>query len=167
MGKKPTLITWVLGQQIRNLRQSRGLTMQALVERAATLGFRLPWRTLSDLERGQRKDPQLSTLLAIAGGLGVELSRLVEILDPATTPTEEELPMRKPTDLVDALRAKITRKDYLIRKWTLEAESCDPSDEVGRAVQRYCQGLARWQREERAKLEAEMRELTRKPPTRP
>jgi transcriptional regulator with XRE-family HTH domain len=159
MGKKRPTEAWILGQRIRSLRQSRGLTMQALVERAEQLGIRLPWRTLSDLERGQRKDPQLSTLLAIAGALGVELSRLVEVLDPHTTVSEEEQPMKKPKNHIEALQQKITRKDQLIRKWTQEAESCDPSDPVGRAVKRYCQGLARWQGEEREKLEAEMRKL--------
>jgi transcriptional regulator with XRE-family HTH domain len=157
MAKKQT-IAWVLGQRIRYLRQSRGLTMQALVERAAELGFRLPWRTLSDLERGQRKDPQLSTLLSIAGGLGVELSRLVEVLDSHTLPTPEEPPVKNPIDPVEALKAKIARKDALIRKWAQEADACDPSDEVGRAVKRYCQGLARWQQEERERLEVEMRQ---------
>ena len=67
--------------------------------------------------------------------------------------------MKKPKNPLESLQQKITRKDQLIRKWTQEAESCDPSDEVGRAVKRYCQGLARWQAEEREKLEAEMREL--------
>src|SRR4051794_28851331 len=97
MGSKQAT-SWVLGQRIRHLRQSRGMTMQALVQRAAELGFRLPGRTLSDLERGLRKDPQLSTLLAIAGGLGVELSHLVEVLDRDTHLGMEEHPVKKPTN---------------------------------------------------------------------
>ncbi|HEY1376403.1 MAG TPA: helix-turn-helix transcriptional regulator [Gemmataceae bacterium] len=160
MAKKPAT-SWLLGQRIRHLRQSRGLTMKELTERAEKLGFRLPWRTLSDLERGERKDPQLSTLLAIAGGLGVELSRLVQVLDQTHEPDEEEPTMRKSETHVEALRRKITHKDSLIRKWTKEAEACDPTDDVGRAVQRYCRGLARWQQEERNRLEGEMRNLVR------
>jgi len=167
MSKKRKAPAWALGQRIRDLRASRGLTMQALVERAAKLGFRLPWRTLSDLERGQRKDPRLTTLLAIAGGLGVELSRLVEVLDVPTATSEEEISMTKPKDPIQALREKIERKDALIRKWNSEAEACDPAEDVGRWVQRYCRGLARWQQEERDRLEAEMRELIRKRPDRP
>jgi transcriptional regulator with XRE-family HTH domain len=160
MSKKRGTVAWILGQHLRNLRQSRGLTMQALGERAAELGFHLPWRTLSDLERGERKDPQLSTLLAIAAGLGVELSRLVKVLDTYTEAAEEEDPMKNHNpDPVQALRAKIARKDFLIRKWNREADTCDPSDAVGRAVQRYCRGLARWQQEERDKLETAMRKL--------
>jgi transcriptional regulator with XRE-family HTH domain len=158
MGKRRKTIAWVLGQRIRDLRQSRGLTMQALVDRAARLGFRLPWRTLSDLERGERKDPQLSTLLAIAGGLGVELTRLVEVLDPLSNDVEEQA-MNKHDDPVEALQQKIKRRDFSVRKWIREAEACDASDKVGLAVKRYCQGLARWQQEEREKLEAEIRRL--------
>jgi transcriptional regulator with XRE-family HTH domain len=156
MGRKRTN-SWLLGQRIRHLRQSRGLTMQDLTERAGKLGIRLPCRTLSDLERGERKDPQLSTLLAIAGGLGVELSRLVEVLDHAQEVQGEETSMKKGETPMEAIRRKIIRKDALVRKWTNEAEACDPSDFVGRAVQRYCRGLARWQQEERDRLEAEMR----------
>ena len=34
------------------------------------------------------------------------------------------------------LQAKIARKDSLIRKWKREAQGCDDSDFVGRAVKR-------------------------------
>jgi transcriptional regulator with XRE-family HTH domain len=136
--------------------------MQQLVERAENLDIRLPWRTLSDLERGKREDPQLSTLLAVAAALGVELSRLVKVLDDYTDMAEEEQPMHKQEkrkNPKDALQEKIRRKDSLIRKWKREAEACEASDFVGRAVKRYCLGLARWQEEERDKLEAEMRKM--------
>jgi transcriptional regulator with XRE-family HTH domain len=133
--------------------------MQDLVERAAKLGFRLPLRTLSDLERGQRQDPQLSTLLAIAGALGLEISRLVQVLDYQDSP-EGELPMKPPKDPVEKVRHQIKRKDSLIRKWKTEAEGCDPTNPVGRAVKRYCLGLARWQEEERGRLESELRQMT-------
>jgi transcriptional regulator with XRE-family HTH domain len=127
--------------------------MQKLVERAEKLGFRLPLRTLSDLERGARQDPQLSTLLAISGGLGIELSWLVQVLDNFNEYPEE--PARKtPKNSIEALREKIRRKDTLIRKWKREADAFDPRNNVGRAVKRYCQGLARWQEEERDKLQA-------------
>src|SRR5262249_9221322 len=100
-----------------------------------------------------------STLLAVAGGLGVELSRLVEVLDRDIPTLDEEPPMKDPKDPVEVLRQKLARKDSLIRKWTGEAEACDPSDDVGRAGQRDFRGLARWQQEERARLEAEMHSL--------
>jgi transcriptional regulator with XRE-family HTH domain len=156
MGRKSTT-PWLLGQRIRQLRQSRGLNMRELTERADKLGFRLPWRTLSDLERGERKDPQLSTLLAIAGGLGVELSRLVQSLDHSLEVEEELTTMKKTETPKETLQRRIARKDGLIRKWTKEAEACDPSDAVGRSVQRYCRGIARWQQEERDRLKGEMR----------
>jgi transcriptional regulator with XRE-family HTH domain len=160
MGKKPSTVAWALGQHIRSLRQSRGWTMQQLVERAERLGIRLPWRTLSDLERGKRGDPRLSTLLAVAAAMGVELSRLVKVLDDYTAATEEEERIytpRKAKNTKEVLQEKISRKDFLIRKWTREADACNASDLVGRAVKRYCLGLARWQTEQRDKLEAEMR----------
>jgi transcriptional regulator with XRE-family HTH domain len=159
MAKKRSTPEWALGRRIRYLRQSRGLTMSALIERAKGLGLELPWRTLSDLERGQRKDPRLSTLLAVAGGLGVELTRLVEVLDQEVTPSEEEHPMTDPKNPIAVLRQKIGRKDFLVRKWTKEAEAYEGTDPVGQAVKRYCLGLARWQQEERDRLEAEMRKL--------
>jgi transcriptional regulator with XRE-family HTH domain len=162
MNTRATSVGWALGQHIRRLRQSRGWTMQQLVERAAKLGIRLPWRTLSDLERGEREDPQLSTLLAVAATLGVELSRLVKVLDDYTEPVEGEQALGKHTkhkSRKEALQEKIARKDSLIRKWKKEAEACEDSDFVGRAVKRYCLGLARWQEEERDKLEAKMREM--------
>ena len=162
MAKKQTVAAWALGKSIRGLREFRGLTMQGLADRAAKLGLRLPLRTLSDLERGQRKDPQLSTLLAVAGGLGVELSRLVAGLDTVTSNFEEEPTMINHPDPIEALRRKIERKDSLIRKWTQAADRCDASDIIGRATKRYCRGLARWQEEEQEKLEAKMRELRRK-----
>ena len=67
---------------------------------------------------------------------------------------------RPDRDPVAALRQKIEAKDRLIRKWKGQAEACDPSNDVGRAVQRYCRGLARWQEEQRDRLESEMRVLT-------
>ncbi|TMQ32612.1 MAG: helix-turn-helix transcriptional regulator [Planctomycetota bacterium] len=164
MNTKTSSVGWALGQHVRCLRQSRGWTMQQLVERAEKLGIRLPWRTLSDLERGEREDPQLSTLLAVAAALGVELSRLVQVLDDHTEIVEEEQPMHRQTKRKkpkEALQDKIKRKDGLIRKWKREAEACNDSDFVGRAVKRYCLGLARWQEEERDRLEAEMRQITR------
>jgi hypothetical protein len=139
--------------------------MQELVERAEKLGIRLPWRTLSDLERGQRADPQLSTLLAVAAALGVELSRLVQVLDDYTETVEEEQPMRrqaKGITLKESLQAKIARKEALVRKWKHEADSCGDSDPVGRAVKRYCLGLARWQEEERNRLEGRMHQMSEK-----
>jgi transcriptional regulator with XRE-family HTH domain len=165
MSKKPPGVGWALGQHVRRLRQSRGWTMQQLVERAEKLGIPLPWRTLSDLERGERENPQLSTLLAVAAALGVELSRLVQVLDDYTEAMEEEQPMHEPRKAKNpkqAAQEKIRRKDFLIRKWKTAAEACDPSDPVGRAVKRYCLGLARWQEEERDRLEAEMHEMEEK-----
>src|SRR5262249_29023872 len=142
MGKKRPPVAWALGQRIRDLRQDRGFTMQELVNRAEELGLPLPLRTLSDLERGKRQDPQLSTLLAISAGLGVELSWLVRVFDRFDRYLEE--PAKKaPKGSIEALRQKIRRKDLLIRIWRREAEACDPTNDVGRAVKRYCEGLAR------------------------
>jgi hypothetical protein len=98
----------------------------------------------------------------VAAALGVELSRLVKLLDNYTEGMEEEQPMneqRKPKNPKEVVQEKIRRKDFLIRKWKGEAEACDPSDPVGHIVKRYCLGLARWQEEERDRLETQMREM--------
>jgi transcriptional regulator with XRE-family HTH domain len=166
MSKKAASLAWALGNHIRNLRQSRGWTMQQLVQRAEDLGIRLPWRTLSDLERGQRRDPQLSTLLAVAATLGVELSRLVSVLDNNAHAAEEEQVMhrqKKANNATEALQEKIRKKDLLIRKYKKEAEAFDASDVVGNAVIRYCLGLARWHEEEQGRLEAELRKMHENP----
>lgn len=60
-----------VGRRIRDLRQSRGVSLTTLAA-STTLGK----GTLSELERGQR-NPTLDTLFAIATALGVPLSTLL------------------------------------------------------------------------------------------
>lgn len=57
--------------RLRALRQTAGLTQAQLSQRA-----RVPLPTLRNLEQGHRADPRLSTVVALARALGVELERL-------------------------------------------------------------------------------------------
>ena len=61
----------VLGQRIKQLRKSRGLSQEDLAEKAS-----ISAKYLSDLERGKR-NPTFSTAEKIAEGLGVDLARLI------------------------------------------------------------------------------------------
>lgn len=61
------------GSHLRRLREDRGLSLEALAEAAG-----LSRRGLVYLEHGQR-DPRYTTLLALAAGLSVPVSRLVDV----------------------------------------------------------------------------------------
>lgn len=61
-----------LGERIRMLRQRKGIALETLA-----LGEGLSTGTLSKIERGQ-VDPQFSTLMKIAEGLGIEMKELVD-----------------------------------------------------------------------------------------
>ncbi|GAA0733059.1 helix-turn-helix domain-containing protein [Dactylosporangium roseum] len=69
-----------VGHRLRQLRESRGISLSALA-RSAGIGK----ATLSGLELGTR-NPTLETLYAVAGALGVPLTALV--LDPGAPPEE-------------------------------------------------------------------------------
>ncbi|GAA2626363.1 XRE family transcriptional regulator [Dactylosporangium fulvum] len=69
-----------VGSRLRQLRESRGISLSALA-RSAGIGK----ATLSGLELGTR-NPTLETLYAVAGALGVPLTALV--LDPGAPPAD-------------------------------------------------------------------------------
>lgn len=69
------------GREVRRRRESLGLTLEMLAERAS-----LTPNYIGTIETGKR-DPSLSTVLAIAGGLGVPAGELlggVPNLSPAS-----------------------------------------------------------------------------------
>lgn len=71
-----------LSHRIRALRKQAGLTQEEFCHRAG-----LSLRAYSSLERGEAADPHLSTLKAIAGGLGMSVCQFLEIesgLSPAS-----------------------------------------------------------------------------------
>jgi XRE family transcriptional regulator, fatty acid utilization regulator len=69
----------VLGANVKKARDARGMTQLQLAA-AAGLGI----ATISDLERGQITDPQLSTLEKLAGALGTSVDALLGNAEPAT-----------------------------------------------------------------------------------
>jgi len=60
------------GEQVRRLRTRRGLTQQKLAERSG-----LHETHISRIERGQR-EPRLTTIFALARGMGSEVAELFE-----------------------------------------------------------------------------------------
>ena len=67
-----------LGARLRRLRQKARLTQQQLATAAG-----LAITSLAQIERGAGGDPRLSTLLALAGTLGVDPAVLVKGLPAA------------------------------------------------------------------------------------
>jgi len=68
-----------LGRRIRRLRDAAGWTQEEAGRRAGFAGTRASiiaqW---SDLERGRRADPRLSTLRAVSAALSVPPSELID-----------------------------------------------------------------------------------------
>lgn len=60
-----------LGQHISKERQKRGISLERLADE-----MKISKGNLSDIENGKR-DPRLSTLVAIAEGLGLKLTQLL------------------------------------------------------------------------------------------
>jgi len=68
-------IATTLGQQIRAIRTTKGVSMEALAEHAC-----LSPTYVSEIERG-RKEPSVQTLLKVARALNVQLSDLTAPLE--------------------------------------------------------------------------------------
>jgi transcriptional regulator with XRE-family HTH domain len=65
-------------KRLRDLRDAAGLTQQEMGTKAG-----LSISNLAQLEQGQKSDPRLSTILALARALGVKPSKLVDGLTEA------------------------------------------------------------------------------------
>lgn len=72
--------------QIRRLREERGYSLEELAERSG-----LSFRGLIYIEHG-RRNPGVLTILSIASGLNVALTRLFEDVSQAAHKTETEQP---------------------------------------------------------------------------
>jgi transcriptional regulator with XRE-family HTH domain len=73
-----------LGTRLRRLRDAAGLTQQQLANQAG-----LSISAVALMEIGHKKDPRLSTLLALSRALGVTLNDLAEDLDEGPPPAPE------------------------------------------------------------------------------
>jgi len=81
-----------LGARLRQLRQARRLTQEALAERAG-----LSYKFIGEVERG-RGNPTLTTLVSISDALGVSLGDLLAI-----DPERPRLTSRQASQVRDAL----------------------------------------------------------------
>lgn len=74
----------MFGQRVKQLRVERFLTQAELAERAGVTR-----ETISNYERGERLDPPLSIVWAIANALDVEVAVLVNGPDPKVAATSQ------------------------------------------------------------------------------
>lgn len=72
MSRKQAEINKIFGTNCRRIREVLGLTMDELAKRAGVTPA-----AVCQIENGQR-DPQLTTAILIAKGLGAKLHKLVE-----------------------------------------------------------------------------------------
>ncbi len=61
-----------IGQRLKQLREAAGLTQQELAVKAG-----LSVSNLSQIEQGQKEDPRVSTVLALAKAMGVSVTSLI------------------------------------------------------------------------------------------
>jgi transcriptional regulator with XRE-family HTH domain len=76
-----------IAYRLRTLRESTGLSQQEVADRSD-----LSLSLVAKMEQGRKADPRASTLLALAGALGVRAGQLIEDL---TKPPEGSLPGKK------------------------------------------------------------------------
>jgi transcriptional regulator with XRE-family HTH domain len=73
-----------IAYRLRTLREAIGLSQQDVAERAE-----LSLSLIAKMEQGRKADPRASTLLALAGALGVRAGQLIEDLE---RPPEDAFP---------------------------------------------------------------------------
>ena len=71
--------------RLKKLRENQGITRYELAKRA-----RCPTTTVDNIELGRRQDPQLSTLIKLARGLGITVSELLKDIEEAPQVQAEE-----------------------------------------------------------------------------
>jgi transcriptional regulator with XRE-family HTH domain len=76
-----------LAYRIRTLREAAGLSQEEVAQKAE-----LSLSLITKMEQGRKADPRASTLLALAGALGVRAGQLIEDL---TKPPEGAFPKKK------------------------------------------------------------------------
>jgi len=62
-----------IGQRLRSFRELSGMTQQDLAQKAG-----LSVSIVARLEQGAKSDPRVSTLQALANGLGIEIGQLTD-----------------------------------------------------------------------------------------
>ena len=97
-----------LGERIRELREERNLTQQALAERA---GGRTSYKHIGAVERGENA-PSATSLVRIAHGLEVTVGELFSKITPGPMP---RVPRRTITVARESLRALNAILDALDR----------------------------------------------------
>jgi transcriptional regulator with XRE-family HTH domain len=90
MGRSQAQFLSLLGLRLRDLRQGRELTQEALGERAGFTG-----KYVSEVERGLRDLP-LSTLRAIAGSLGASMEDVFRGVEDGRSVGREPAPLPAP-----------------------------------------------------------------------
>ncbi len=73
-----------IAYRLRTLREAAGLSQQDVAERA-----KLSLSLIAKMEQGRKADPRASTLLALAGALGIRAGQLIEDLEK---PPEDAFP---------------------------------------------------------------------------
>lgn len=61
-----------IGERIRRLRERRGWSREALAYHSGR-----SWAAIEQIETGRRRDPRISTLMALAGALDVKVEDLL------------------------------------------------------------------------------------------
>jgi transcriptional regulator with XRE-family HTH domain len=74
-----------LSQRIKSLRETSGLSQQDVATRGD-----LSLSLVAKLEQGKKADPRASTILALAGALGVKPGQLLDDLFPPAEPGKPE-----------------------------------------------------------------------------
>lgn len=103
-----------LSQRIKSLREAAGLSQQEVATRGD-----LSLSLVAKLEQAKKADPRASTLLALAGALGVRPGQLLDDLFPE--PEEEKVPDESlngqaPEDRPDGKAKKKKKKDNKKKK---------------------------------------------------
>ena len=75
-----------IAYRLRTLREAAGLSQQDVAQRAD-----LSLSLIAKMEQGRKADPRASTLLALAGALGVRAGQLIEELE---APPEDAFPAK-------------------------------------------------------------------------
>jgi transcriptional regulator with XRE-family HTH domain len=87
----------LISQRIRTLREATGLSQQEIAVKGD-----LSLSLVAKLEQGKKADPRASTLLALAGALGVRPGELLDDL----TPSEAEAVVAPGEDVPEPLPVK-------------------------------------------------------------
>jgi len=98
--KEPLTLKRQVGENIRSLRKSRGLSQEDLGEKAD-----LSYKFVGEIERGT-VNPSLDSLARIANALNVEVAKLFLYDDMLVLSGEDVIGVRAATSTLDALLSR-------------------------------------------------------------